>query len=272
MPFSFYRGTWGSDACAIPIPASEEQAICDLIIRGGHHIMFSGTYIGIFTPVGYQIESLILNARIHGMPGTLFGHEQPDVDDLVKISAAISYIDALYKGMEYIIYMRGAVNRIAFNRFYNSENTSNMVRVILGYTRPVYVLRRTGFASEVIMITQSELRQKVTDGIVMTTLYNNTWISCEVGDKAAKYELPNCISCSKRPSHMKNLHNELNKLANSDKTLYIYSGNSYRGMLPHIHEPHLEMLRGILLSDAQVDMYASSKYVSADDHDVIYDD
>lgn len=271
VAFTFYRGKWGSGQPAEPVAAADEHAIFDMMTRAGQRITFAGSYLAIFTATGVNETIHIKNTSCH-LPGTIFDSNKQHIVSLLEISKTITDIDKCLSGMTYVIYAVDSGFSLRRDQFYTNDGADNFVIKLIGYTKPVSVLRRTGLTTDEVMMTPGEICAKIGEGIVFYSAPYSTWISYESKHEYDAYGIQyKHLSYSKRAMHVQRLNVELNRLANNGKTLYIY-GTTYNGMLPRIHAPHLEALRGILLSDAQIDTYAVGDQVPADEKDITYDD
>lgn len=272
--FTFYRGKWGTGQPAAPVSAIEEPTVRELISKDYHMITFDG-YMGlaVFTPTGIPIEREHIPVdNVHYDPiYDIMAYHKDEVQLISNAAARMSKFNSLYSGLDYIICIIGRDLRIANGIFYYNDGGHTAVSKYIKLITPFTALKRSGFTTGEITIDMIQLYAKTKHYVRIYDRNATTVIAQECDPDTIPDSKSHIIVSSRKAKYAENV-NILRKLSHSGDNLYIYSCSNYGVMLPRIHTPHLELLRDILISSADVDIYLHADVIPAAEGDIRYDD
>lgn len=271
----FGRGIWGSGKNAAAVDADEHRAIAELVSKAsGHTIIFGGVErIAIFTQIGdMQVIELRQSDKKLGRKWMYMHTNSPK--KVIRLAKRINDLSSRYRGLEYIIYKSNSICSPSPSNS-SCEHMCGYVPHLEAYSIPFAYVNPQLPASEVPIgyVSQIELYDRCCRAISLRTYPIRTYVFGG-GYKGWKgLDLTRFTIGTSDAAYDRIRKALINKVGRGKQDLYVFSVSCGDGtILPHIYEPHLKILRGIVLSDKQIEYLIAARNPPANDADITYDD
>jgi hypothetical protein len=263
MP-AFYTGIWGDDT---PTVLGDEDSCNAMLRNSGQMIHFRHHDITVFTEGADPADNCVQTVIIYEV---LAGRTQSEARHLINLSKQMDKFRRKYQGKRYIIYLSDKKGKPLRRYLYSNLELSNIVNVTIGYCKDTNIIKRVGFTSEMITTSQADLYNARIKILMIVTGTCRTYIIVQQDEVFKRRR--EIIHVSRNPKKWADIQKRLADLAvaENNNTMYIYSTN--RGLLPHVHQHHLELMRDYIINSQQVDIFLASQYQPASEDQIRYGD